>query len=135
MDIPEGTTIQIVHNTKAERKLAESWGEDNIPYNISLTIEELPIAELAIKRCRSFRSDLHHKLNILVACYGSQKKAAKAIKIPRQTFVNWANWKTAPGSRYILEKIDAEYELALERLVLERKRKQQNNSSKPPRHD
>lgn len=108
----------------AYKELIEKWGEDNIPPGLSLEFEEKLIAELGIRKCRSFRADLVHKLNIICRVRGTWEKTAKAIGTRGCVVRAWRAWKACPGSMITFQRIDSEYEMAIEKLAMDaRKRK------------
>jgi hypothetical protein len=107
-----------------EEILCEKWGKDNIPYNESVDPEEPLVEELGIKRCRSFRADLLHKLRTIRRAHGGlDKEAAYAMKIPADRFSHWINLRQVPGTWAAFERIDSCYEYAIERLRLDATRR------------
>lgn len=103
----------------ANQELLDKWGEGNIPPGLSLEFEEKMIEELGMRKCRSFRADLVHKLNIICRVRGTWEKTAKALGTRGCVVRAWRSWKACPGSMNTFQKIDSEYEMAIEKLALE----------------
>lgn len=100
----------------AEEILNSTWGEGNIPYSHSVEAEEPVIEELGIKRCRSFRADLHHKLKIIIRAAGTQKTAAMLVGVKEDSMTDWLTLKGWPARESTFQKIDSTYEYAVEKL-------------------
>jgi hypothetical protein len=111
---------------KAQDILDSTWGRGNTPYNRSLTVEEPLLEELGIKRCRSFRADLHHKLRIIIKVDGTAKIAARRIGVGEDRISKWLNLKAFPGRETTFLKIDSAYEYAVEKLRLQKLKKKKN---------
>lgn len=107
----------------AEEILHSTWGEGNIPYSHSVEVEEPLVEELGMKRCRSFRADLHHKLRIIVRAVGTAKKAAPLLGVGEDRLSCWFHLKAWPGDESTFQRIDSIYEFAVEKLRVERARK------------
>lgn len=104
----------------AQNELNETWGPDNIPPGLSLGSDERLVPQLGFRRLCSFRANLVHKLNVIARAHGdSWETAAKALGVRACILRSWRGWKTAPGSRNMLMKIDTLYETAIERLVVQ----------------
>lgn len=100
----------------AQEILESTWGADNIPYSHSVDPEEPLIEELGMKRCRSFRADLHHKLRVIIRAYGTAKKAATWIGVGEDRVSRWLHLRAWPGDERIMQKIDSCYEYSVEKL-------------------
>lgn len=99
------------------------WGKDNVPYSHGLSVDEPFIEELGMKRCRSFRADLIHKLRVIQkAGGGTFRGAAYLLKVPAATFSSWINLEKAPRDRATFERIDTAYEGAIVKLTFETKK-------------
>jgi hypothetical protein len=109
---------------QANQELLDTWGAGNIPPGLSLEFEEIMLPELGIRKCRSFRADLVHKLNIICRVRGTWAKTAKALGTRDCVVRAWRAWKACPGSMITLQRIDSEYEMAIEKLRLEARKSQ-----------
>ena len=109
--------------TNSAEKLNNVWGHDNIPPGLSLEFEEKPIAELGIRKCRSFRADLVHKLNIICRAHdNSWEKTAEALGKRSCVLRAWRAFKSTPKSAGMFQRIDNLYEVSLERLQMNARR-------------
>ena len=100
------------------------WAPDDMPHAESVDLEEYPVILLGLSRCRSFRADLRHKLEIIVRAHGGhgnggQVRAARTLQVDRHTLWAWYSWHRVPAARWLFERIDNAYALSLEKLALE----------------
>lgn len=91
-------------------------------YSDCVDFEEVTIEELDMKRARSFRADLIHKLNIIHRAYGTIDKAAHAIGVNEVTFDRWLGGRRTPYFRHQCA-IDDTYQLAIEMLIQAKREK------------
>lgn len=114
--------------------LNRTWGRGNIPYSLSVEVNEPEVEELGIKRCRSFRADFIHKLRIIHKAYGNQFRAARALGTTIPTFRAWSYCRRWPKKHQSLLKIDQIYEFSIEKLrvayVQEQARKAKHKPNK-----
>ena len=97
------------------------WAEPaDVPYAETVDFDEVSIDELKLKRARSFRADLYHKLNILIRAFGGICAASRECHCHRTQFSRWLNGHDFPRWNY-LHVIDNRYALALE-ILIEKKR-------------
>lgn len=116
---------------KLAMELREKWGDDNIPHNESYAFDEPMIEELGIRRCRSFRAEICHKLNIIARAAGTWDQAARWLNATPFQVREWRAFRRVPGSRNTFAKIDSVYESALEMLKIEaRKTKALSDNAK-----
>ena len=104
------------------------WAEGDEPHGQSLDLDEYPVALAKLTRCRSFRADLRHKLEVIVRAaggWGSRgvNRAADRLHVSRFTLRRWYLWRNVPRSRAALETIDNAYAEALESLAAKAVRK------------
>jgi hypothetical protein len=97
------------------------WGDDP-PYGESIDLDEFPSVLKGLRKCRSFRADLRHKLEIIVRAHGGyglggMRLAARCLGVHRRTFRHWFYYRACPGSCAALESIDNAYEEALRKLA------------------
>jgi hypothetical protein len=98
------------------------WAAGDEPHGQSLDLDEYPSALARLTRCRSFRADLRHKLEVIVRAAGGWRKlgvktAAKRLGVSRFTLRRWYLWRNVPRSRSALETIDNAYAESLETLA------------------
>lgn len=101
---------------------ASPWAPGETPHGQSVDLTEYPSALRRLRKCRSFRADLRHKLEIIVQAHGGWgtagvNLAAARLCVSRWTLRRWAAWQLAPGSRLAFERIDNAYDEALEALA------------------
>lgn len=99
-----------------------AWAPGDLPHGESLDLNEYAVTLLRLKKCRSFRADLAHKLAVIIRAaggYGSAglTRAACLLRVSPRTLWTWMKWQNAPGQRMIWERVDRLYEEALELLV------------------
>jgi hypothetical protein len=104
------------------KSFTAQWAPGDEPFGESLDLNEYPAALLKMKKCRSFRADLLHKLQIIMRAsggYGASglANAAKRLRVSRVSVWRWLTWRQVPSSLLAFERIDAAYSEALERLV------------------
>lgn len=104
------------------KSFTAEWAPGDEPFGESLNLNEYPVALLKMKKCRSFRADLYHKLTIIMRAsggYGSSGllNTAKRLRVNRTTMHAWLTWRRVPRDLLTFERIDAAYSEALERLV------------------
>lgn len=95
---------------------------DELFHGESIDLNEYPTALRGLRKCRSFRADLQHKLSVIVRAQGGWGKrgiwrASDRLSISRHTLRRWFKWETAPRTRLALERIDNAYEESLEILA------------------
>ncbi len=105
-----------------------AWAEGDMPRGESLDLEEYPATLLKLRKCRSFRADLRHKLEIIIRAHGGwgeggQRRAGEALRVHRHTIRAWYLWIQVPAGRLVFERIDNVYGAALETLALEASKK------------
>ncbi len=98
----------------------DSWP----PHGQSVDLNEYPSLLKDMKKCRSFRADLRHKLEIIMRAHGGwgQRgvwRASSRLGVTRHTLRKWIKWQTSPRTRLMLETIDNAYEEAIEKLAQE----------------
>lgn len=101
------------------------WAEGDLPHGEDLDLNEYPVELLKMKKCRSFRADLRHKLTIIIRAHGGYghgglEGAAKSLRVTRQCVWLWVRWATSPRQRLMFERIDRLYSEGLETLVQEK---------------
>ena len=100
----------------------EPWAAGDLPHSLSIDLDEFPSVLRGLRKCRSFRADLRHKLEVIVRAHGGygsggMRAAARRIGVHRHTFRRWAQWKAVPGNRAVFGRIDDAYDRALEVLA------------------
>lgn len=103
----------------------EPWAEGDLPHSRSIDLDEFPSVLKGLRKCRSFRADLRHKLEIIVRAHGGygaggMRAAAHRLHVHRDTFRRWLQWKAVPGTRSAFGRIDDAYERSLEMLAARR---------------
>jgi hypothetical protein len=111
------------------------WSEGDLPHGENIDLNEYPVELLKFKKCRSFRADLRHKLEIIIRAYGGYghrgvHRAARRLQCTRQSVMNWLRWDTSPRTRFLLERIDNAYAEAIEELVKTRLKKKRVRKKK-----
>jgi len=104
----------------------KKWQPEDVPYCESVDFEEVHVEELDIKRARSFRADLLHKLNICIRAFRTITATAKELRVHRCQVSRWLHCHTRPAP-LALEVLDNRYQLAIEMLCA-KKRKSLRNS-------
>lgn len=104
------------------------WAEGDAPHAEEIDLNEYPVELLKLKKCRSFRADLRHKLTLIIRAHGGYGRrgvlrAAYALRVSRQTLNQWLRWEASPRSRNTFARIDNLYAEALEKLVAEKTKK------------
>jgi hypothetical protein len=112
------------------------WAEGDAPAHENLDLNEYAVLVLKLRRCRTFRADLLHKLQLIMRAAGGygrggQIRAARRLKVNRHTLRRWLSWKAAPKTRQGFERIDDAYDLAIRELVKEKCRKKKRRSAGP----
>ncbi len=110
---------RLKHGSWAEAELLKKWDPGDEGYPDSLTIEEMPVEALRMKRAPSFRAVLHHKINIIKKAFGPKEGAFKIGTNSRQ-FGRWANGHNSPKNYNVFLAIDRVYQLSLETILLEK---------------
>lgn len=98
------------------------WAPGDEPHWESLDLNEYATRVRSLRKCRSFRADLRHKLHVIVrACGGYGQRgmwnAAYWLRTTRQALHAWLKWDRTPRFRDTWERIDARYADALELLA------------------
>lgn len=105
------------------------WAEGDAPHGESIDLNEYPVELLRLKKCRSFRADLLHKLTIILRAHGGYgmghgvARASKILEVSPFTFLRWLKWEFAPRSRVSWERVDNLYEESIARLVADKLKK------------
>lgn len=94
------------------------------PHGQSVDLNEYPSLLKGMMKCRSFKADLRHKLEIILRAHGGwgQRgvwRASSRLGVTRHTFRKWIRWKSSPRTRLMLELIDDVYEESIEKLAQE----------------
>lgn len=90
------------------------WAPGDEPYGLSLNPYEATVEELGIIKVRSFRSDLLHKLHVIMRAHGgwnwqTTKFVSYKLKISVKAIDRWSTFKAHPTASK-LEAIDRLYE-------------------------
>lgn len=115
------------------------WAPGDMPHGEDLDLNEYPVELLRLRKCRSFKADLLHKLTIIIRAHGGYGRnglcrAARVLQVSRVSLWSWLKWRTAPAGRVTMERIDNRYADALEKLVAEkvkRSNKRRKHVKKP----
>lgn len=88
----------------------------------SLDLNEYPSVLRGIKKCRSFRADLTHKLEIILRAYGGRTneglwRTCLRLGTSRHSLRRWLKWERMPQGRLMYSRIDNVYEDSLEILA------------------
>ena len=107
---------------------------DAPPHGEKIDLNEYPSILKNMRLCRSFRSDLRHKLEIIIRAHGGyglggMKGAARTLGVHRQTIRGWRNWRSIPASLAVWERIDNIYEDSLRILAAKKARR---GRARPP---
>lgn len=102
----------------------DRWLPEEPPHAERIDLDEFADKVLRLKICRSFRSDLTHKLTMLVRAHGGHGsrgvwRASQVLRVSRHTLRRWLKWEAAPGGKQILERIDNAYSEAVRMLARE----------------
>ena len=98
------------------------WADGDTPHAESVDLNEYPSVLKGIKKCRSFRVDMRHKLEIIVRSLGpwgsgSLGRAARILRVTPAMFSAWVREEKWPGTKNVFDRIDNAYSDALEVLA------------------
>lgn len=113
------------------------WAEGDMPPGESLDLNEYPSVLEGLKKCRSFRADLHHKLTIILRAHGGYggrsgaiTRVSEFLKVNNRRRVRrWLMWDSVPTRTRIFERIDNAYSDALELLAADKVRRDRHNKN------
>lgn len=124
--------VKLGSKNDARRKLPNRpltpWADGDEPHGHTLDLNEYPVELLKLKKCRSFRADLRHKLTLIIRArggygWGGLESTAKALGVSRWSILRWLRWDTCPRAVQLFSKIDNLYADSLEKLVAEKIKK------------
>lgn len=104
--------------------------QEDVFYCTTREFDEVTVEELNLKRARSFKADLLHKLNIMRRAFGSRQEVARELGTNPATIWKWIAGKTWPSKPFI-DQIDNSYNLAIEILCQQKRRAAQKRQRKP----